>query len=207
MFFDWLVIHFPWKKCFQKWCLPKGTRFLKKSFTDSSGGKKKEQNNYKSLSSHTLKVSNQNKSFAMLLGRVSHLKPCPCFRTHLDKGQWAGGDAKCWGWPRSGAEEDEEPAPGRDPWGKAEPGKSALIVQGACDNISWWNCLQRSSACASLVSAAVKLCLFEFSCRTSLPKVLQQQNTVQFRHLYSVALLKQVPIRKSAYSCPRYNMW
>lgn len=58
------------------------------------------------------------------------MKSCSCFRTPQEEGQRAGGDAKRWGWPGSGAEGDKEPAPGRDPRGKAEPGKSALMVQG-----------------------------------------------------------------------------
>lgn len=97
-------------------------------------------------------------------------------------------------------------------------GKEVCSRQGLTrkSRVHWWfkelvstvcseTACTHSSACNSLVSAAVKLSLFGFSCRTNLPKVLQQQNTVKFRCFYSVASLRKDHIEKSAYSCSRYH--
>lgn len=101
--------------------------------------------------------------------------------------------------------------------GGGQGGEGACSRQGPTreSRVFWWfkefvmtfcgeTASTHSSACTSLVSAAVELCLLGFSCRTSLPKVLQQQNTIKFMCLYSIALLRKDNIEKSAYSCSRH---
>lgn len=138
----------------------------------------------------------------MLLGRISHLKSCFCFQAHLDEGQWTSSDAKWWDWPKEWGQTGKEACSGQGPTRQSRVHQCFKeLVMTFCGEIA----CTHSSACTSLVSAAVKLCLFGFSCRTSLPKILQQQITIKFSCLYSVALLRKEHIEKSAYSCSRYH--